>query len=270
MGEVKQKAAEAQRSSTVRALARGGFVATGAVHVIIGIIALVIAFGGRADGDQNGALAAIAGAPFGFVLLWVIAIALWGLAVYYLLDGLLVFGGGGAKGEAKKWGRRVTAWAKAIAYAAVGFTSAKIAMGARSNGDKSAQTASQDVLHLPGGPIVLGLVGVAIAAVGIGFGVIGIRRGFEKTMSIPDGTGRSTVLALGLIGYLAKGIALLIMGILILTAAITSDPDKAGGMDGALHTLMGTPLGPVSVAVVGIGLIAYGLFCMLRARYEDL
>ena len=63
----KRVAREAEQNTPLRALARGGYAANGLVHILIGIIALVVAFGGDGATDQSGALMVIAAAPLGFV-----------------------------------------------------------------------------------------------------------------------------------------------------------------------------------------------------------
>ena len=70
----------------------------------------------------------------------------------------------------------------------------------------------------------------------------------------------------GRFGYVAKGIALGIVGGLFVAAAATADSDKAEGLDGALKSLVGVPGGQVVLIAIGAGLILYGLFCLARAR----
>ena len=75
----KRVAQEAEQSTPFQVLARAGYAASGLVHILIGAIALVVAFGGDGVTDQSGALMAIASVPFGFVLLWCVAVTLWAL-----------------------------------------------------------------------------------------------------------------------------------------------------------------------------------------------
>ncbi len=268
MPDAHAAAAEARHNPALRAVARAGFVAVGCVHILIGVIAIVLAFGGRADSDQSGALAAIAGAPLGVAGLWIIAVALWALAVWMIADGLMASTHGDAERRAKGWGRRLTAWGRGVAYAAVGAGAASVALGARRDSDESAQSASRDLLHVPGGPIVLGLIGLVVAGVGVGFVVNAITRGFTKRMTIPDTRTGNAVTALGVIGYVAEGVALLLVGLLLVVAAVTVDPERAGGTDAALKALLEKPVGPWAVGAIGVGLIAYGLFSALRAKYD--
>ncbi|WP_454137749.1 DUF1206 domain-containing protein [Microbacterium paulum] len=273
-------ARQVEASRLVRALARGGYAASGAVHVLIGLLVLTLAFGGSGEADQSGALRAIAGAPLGLAVLWIIAVLLWALALYHLIEAFVLRGGGATEKTAAlktalttaltTWGRRISEAGQAVVFAALGTVAASVALGARTEGNRSAEDASRGVLALPGGDIVLGLVGLGVAAGGVAFVVMGVMRSFENKMSIPkDGVG-PFVTTLGVVGYIAKGVALAIVGVLLVVAAVTSDASQAGGLDDAFDTLHGLFLGPVLVGLVGAGFIAYGLFLFFRARYARL
>jgi len=263
---VKRAAREAQDNTVFRRIARAGYAANGVVHILVGIVFLVVAFGGEGESDQAGAFKAVGAAPLGFVGLWIIAITLWALGAYHALEGILAWGGDAAR----KWGRRVSEWGQAIAFIAVGIIAAAVAIGARPDPDEAAQEASRGVLAFPGGPFVLEAVGVGIGVAGIAFVVMGARRSFRNRMTIPDTALGASVTALGVVGFVAKGIALLIVSVLLVVAAIQVDPEAAGGLDAAIDALIAMPYGPPLVAGVGVGLIAYGIFCLFRAPYADL
>lgn len=267
----KRAAREVQSHRAVRWAARAGYAANGLVHILIGFIALVVAFGGDGETDQAGALMAIAGAPLGFVVLWFIAVTLWALGVWHLLDGILVWSPtDDATDEARKWGRRVSEWGQALIFIALGFIAASVALGARIDAEETAEDASRGLLQLPGGPIVLALVGLGIGIGGVAFIVMGLRRSFRSRIDIPQhGIGRG-IAGLGLFGFVAKGIALVIVGVLLIVAAVRTDAAAAGALDGALQALLAVAFGPLLVGVVGIGFIAYGIFCLFRARYAKL
>lgn len=269
-------ARQVEASRLVRALARGGYAASGAVHVLIGLLVLTLAFGGSGEADQSGALRAIAGAPLGLAVLWIIAVLLWALALYHLIEAFVLRGGGATEKTAAlktaltTWGRRISEAGQAVVFAALGTVAASVALGARTEGNRSAEDASRGVLALPGGDIVLGLVGLGVAAGGVAFVVMGVMRSFENKMSIPkDGVG-PFVTTLGVVGYIAKGVALAIVGVLLVVAAVTSDASQAGGLDDAFDALHALFPGPLLVGLVGVGFIAYGLFLFFRARYARL
>ena len=259
-------ARQVEASPLVRALARGGYAASGAVHVLIGLLVLTLAFGGSGEADQSGALRAIAEAPLGLAALWIIAVLLWALALYHLIEAFVLRDAT----PAKTWGRRSSEVGQAIVFGALGAVAASVALGARTEGNRSAEDASRDVLALPGGSIVLALVGLGIAGGGIAFVVMGVMRSFEKKMSIPRAGIGPVVKGLGVVGYIAKGVSLAIVGVLLLIAAVTSDASQAGGLDDAFDALHALFPGPLLVGLVGVGFIAYGLFLFFRARYARL
>jgi hypothetical protein len=267
----KRVAREAEQSAPLRAMARGGYAASGLVHILIGVIALVVAFGGRAAADQSGALMAIAGFPLGFVVLWVIAIALCALGVWQFLEGVLASSAtDDAQDVAKMWGRRIGAWGQAAIFVGLGLIAGSAALGAQIDTEQAVENASRGLLSIPGGPIVLVLVGLGIGIGGIVFVVMGVRRSFRNKITIPrHGFGRNLA-GLGVVGFIAKGIALLIVGVLLVVSSLSGDATTAGGLDGALKALLGLALGPLLVGIVGVGFIAYGVFCLFRARYARL
>lgn len=246
------------------ATARAGFVADGAVHALIGVIAIVVGFGGDGEADQPGALLAVAGAPFGFVALWLAAIALAALAVWQVLEGLLV----PRQSRRRKWAARLGEWARAAVFLALAVVAASVAIGARPDPDESVQDASRGLLVIPGGPLVLGAAGLVIAGIGVGFGVIGVRRRFAADLDTPPGRAGAAVVGLGVVGYVAKGLALLTIGVLLVIAAIKVEPDDAGGLDAALDGLVTLPLGPALCTAIGIGLIGYGVYLGFAARFR--
>lgn len=262
----RRAARSVESSPLVRGLARGGYAASGVVHVLIGILVLTLAFGGSGEADQSGALRAIAGAPLGVVALWVIAVLLGGLALYHLVEGFVLRDAT----PAKTWGRRISEWGQAVVFGALALVAGSVALGARSDANESAEGASRSVLALPGGPVLLGLIGLGIAGGGVAFIVMGVLRSFEKKMSIPRRGVGPAVKGLGIVGYIAKGIALGIVGVLLVIAAVTSDASQAGGFDDAFDTLRSLFLGPLLVGVVGAGFIAYGVFLFFRARFARL
>ncbi len=261
-------ARKAEQNRPFRWLARAGYAASGIVHILIGAIAMAVAIGADAPSDQSGALMIISAAPLGFLVLWIIAITLWALGAWQLLEGILVRrSSDDAIGIAKKWGLRIGAWGQAVIFTALGLLSASVALGARISAEEAAQDASRGVLDLPGGSIALGIVGLGIGIGGISFVVMGVRRSFRTKVDLPDsGSGRA-IAGLGLVGFVAKGIALIIVGVLLLVAAIKGDASTAGGLDSAFDTLLDLAYGPWLVGVVASGFLAYGAFCFFRARY---
>lgn len=261
-----QAARQAETSTAFRFLARAGYVANGIVHILIGGIVLAVAFGGSGETNQSGAFQAIASAPLGYVALWVLAVALCALGVWHAVHGFAVR----EPSASKTWGRRISEWGQAVVFAALGVLAASVALGARPDTEESAEGASQGVLSVPGGPLLLGAVGLAFGIGGVAFVVMGLRRSFHKRIALPSGPPGKALSLLGVVGFVAKGVALGIVGILLVVAAVTFDPQAAGGFDGAIRALLSVAFGPVLVGVVGGGFIAYGVFTVFRAKYARL
>ncbi|WP_141896482.1 DUF1206 domain-containing protein [Microbacterium kyungheense] len=260
-----QAAARATEESTVfRTIARIGYVVLGVVHIVIGVVAIsFVTGGGGGEADQSGAMEQIRQAPVGVLLLWVIAVGLAALAVWQIADAFLE-----RDPDAKKrWGHRVKFAGTAVAYIAIAWTAAVTAVGGQSDSSESSQTFSAQLLATPAGVVLLVLVGLLIAAIGIAFIVRGVTRAFKKHLALPTGAAAKGIVTFGVLGYVAKGIAIGVTGVLFVVAALTHDPEKAGGLDAALHSLADLPLGAVILWIVGAGLAIYGLFCFARARY---
>jgi hypothetical protein len=99
---------------------------------------------------------------------------------------------------------------------------------------------------------------------------MGVRRSFRDKVRLPDGRGGGALTLLGVSGFLAKGVALAIVGVLLIIAAIRVEPDTAGGLDGAVAALVALPAGPLLACIVGAGFLAYGVFTIFRAKYARL
>lgn len=268
MGEPVHDAARAvERQPAARVLARGGYVANGLVHLLIGALVIGVAFGGDRDADQTGAFRAVAEVPLGFVALWVAAALLAALGVWHLAEGMLA---SRRRRGAGVWGLRVSEWGQAIVFLFFGGLSAAVALGARPQADDAARDASRGILAVPGGVFAIVLVGVGVAIAGVVFVVMGVRRSFRSKMTIPDGAVGRVVEGLGVAGFIAKGVALGSLGGVLVVAAVRSRADEAGSLDAAIRALLDLSFGREIVIVVGAGLIAYGVFTVFRARYADL
>jgi hypothetical protein len=103
--------------------------------------------------------------------------------------------------------------------------------------------------------------------------VVKAKHGWEKKfleeMNLPsDQHARSVVERLGQVGSVAKAVALGLIGVLVVVAAVQFDASKANGLDPALKGLAGQPFGMILLAIVAVGLAAYGVFCFFDAKYH--
>ncbi len=117
---------------------------------------------------------------------------------------------------------------------------------------------------------MLVLAGAIAVAVGIGLVVIGCRRSFRKQITRPSGRLDRVVTVLGVVGYVGKGIAVVIVGVLIAVAGLQSDPDQATGLDAAFDAVRSMPGGVFVLVAIGIGFLAFGVYSFFRARFARL
>jgi hypothetical protein len=261
-----REAEKVKDSGPLRLSARVGYAVNGLVHALIGAIAISIALGAGGEADQSGALRQLANTPAGIVLLWIVVVGLVALALWQVLHALLSRGA-----DAKRrWARRLGEFGKAAAYLIVAAPAFAFATGSSSNSASDSQTFSARMLSFSGGVFILFAVGLLVLAVGVAFVVRGLLRSFLDSIRLPAGGLGTAVTILGVVGYVAKGVALLVVGVLFCAAALTFDPTKASGLDGALKALIALPFGTVILFLVGAGLIAYGVYCGFRARLARL
>jgi len=250
---LRSSARRANDSPVIENGARLGYVASGVLHLALGWLALRLALGHPATADQTGALAALARTGAGRVLLWVLLAGFVLLGLWQVIEAVARYGR-----------RRVKPAAKAVAYLALAWTAFQVLRGSSASGDQqSTQTAATLMTH-PAGRLLVGAIGLVIAGVGVYHVMKGWRARFLADLR--ESPGRWVVRA-GRVGYVAKGVALLLVGGLFVSAAVTADPSQAKGLDGALRTLLELPLGRVLLAAIALGLAAYGVYSFARARY---
>jgi Domain of Unknown Function (DUF1206) len=227
------------------------------------VIVISFVIGGGGEADHGEAMEQIARAPMGVLLLWLIVVGLAGLAVWQIAEAILE-----RNPDTKmKWGYRAKYIGTAVVYLGIAFTALEYALGGRSDSSQSSQSFSARLMATPGGVVILVLFGLLVAGIGIAFLVRGFTRAFKKHLDLPPDPLGKGIVTFGVIGYVAKGVAISVTGVLFVGAALTHDPQAAGGLDSAVRTLAGLPFGPIILWIVGIGLILYGLFCFARARY---
>ncbi|TFZ04486.1 DUF1206 domain-containing protein [Ramlibacter rhizophilus] len=256
----------------VRGLARAGFAAKGLVYVVIGALALQAALGrGGETTDSGGALRTILQQPYGWVLLAVIAIGLVGYASWRFVQAAMDPQGVGhdAKGIAKRVGYAISG----IIHAALALEAARLAFGfgpGGGGGDTGAQDWTAMVLAQPMGRWIIAAVGAAVVVVGLIQLVQAYRTDLPERLDLSrlGPTAREWVVRFGRMGMAARGIVFGLIGIFLVRAAMNYDPGQARGIGGALQSLHEQPYGPWLLGLVAIGLIAYGLFEGVQARYR--
>ena len=265
---VKYHASRAADSKPLELLARAGFVGYGIIHLLFAWVALQLAFGGsRQEGDQSGALQTLAGNGAGKVLLVAIAIGMLALAVWQAFEAII-----GESGEQTRSAiaERVVSGVRAVLYLWLAWYAIRIVRGNKASMADSQQSRSSSLMDSTGGRWLVGLVGLVVVGVGVGIFIYGLRKMFLKRLHTEQMTFavRKAVRRLGMAGYMAKGVAYAISGVLVVSAAVTYDPDKARGLDAALKTLARHDWGDWLLALIALGIAAFGVYCFAQAKYR--
>lgn len=263
--DTRQAARAAGDHPLVDGLARVGYAVNGVLHLLIAWITGQIALGSSGEADQSGALAYVRDAPGGGLMLWVAVVGFAALALWQLLEAAVGAHGGDDKERAVSRGKAV---AKGLVYLVLAFTSWQFARGGSSDSGESSADFTTSIMRAPAGAWVVVLVGLVIAAVG-GYHVYKGATGkfLEDLKATASGDlGRGVVYA-GKAGYIAKGAALVIVGGVFVTAALGQQPEDATGLDGAIKQLAEQPYGTVLLLLVAVGLAAFGIYSLARAKY---
>jgi Domain of Unknown Function (DUF1206) len=272
MGEMTNRAEQAgdrvENSEWFERGIRAGLVAYGVVHLLIAWLALQLAFGDReGSASSKGAMQQLAEQPAGTFLLWLVALGMLILVLWKLLDAWK--GHEDEDEDTKKLAKKGFDVLKAVLYGTIAVSALRTAIGSGSSSKGGTDSTTAKVMDLPGGQILVGLIGLAIIAYGANQVRTAYTEKFREKIGAGGTSGQSgrAYVVFGKVGYTAKGVAIVIVGSLFLYAAATHEAKKSGGLDQALHTVLEQPFGPVLLGVIAVGIACYGLFCFARARH---
>jgi hypothetical protein len=261
-------ARRAADSSALVGLTRMGFIGYGLVHLAFAWLAVQIALGHAGnEGTQSGAFRTLGGQPFGrFVLIFTI-VGLCAMAIWQLL--LAAIGHQDKHGASRVF-ERVASAGRVVIYAALAYTASQVVSGASTSSAEQQQKVTAGIMAKPAGVWLVGLAGLAVLALGVGFIWYGWKRKFEEKLLLGQMSIQVRKMArrLGQVGYVAKGVAFGIVGFLLAYAAVSHNPAKSRGLDAALRTLVEQPYGVFLLIAVGVGFAAFGVYCFVQSRYR--
>ena len=261
----KSKGRKAADSDTVQRLGRLGLMARGTMYAVVGALAANAARGADEQADRQGALRAIGRTPGGRWALLVVVAGFAGYALWRIAEATVRPGDKGVAGRLRSAGH-------AVLYIAFALTTLSFVVTKRSeNTDERERGMTAQVLDWPGGRFLVAGVGLTLVGIGVAnaFRVLSGRyRKHLKENEIPESCDWWMPIV-AYVGYAARSVAFWLVGAFLVQAALTYDPSKARGLDGSLRTLMREPFGKPAVVAVAIGLIAFGAWCFVEARYRD-
>lgn len=264
------------RPSIVR-IARLGWFAKGTVYLLAGVLAVSLATRSlrwktpEVDGEASptGAIKELAGVAGGRALLYVLGIGLILYAAWRFYTAIAK-GGAGAEAVAKRIGYGFSA----ILYLTFAVTAFALAKHPQENANGNAKVSdiTTRILDHSLGRWIIGACGLIAIAVG----AYRFRKGLtgdvedELNLSALSANRRRWLHRLGVLGEIGRGVAIALIGFFLLRASMTANAQEATGLDGALRRLATQRWGAVVVAIVGLGFVAYGIFCLLTFNHRQL
>jgi uncharacterized membrane protein YidH (DUF202 family) len=260
------------QSGFLKFIIRFGFLAKGAVYLAVGLLALQVAVGfGGETGDTKGALEEIGRRPFGGTLLVILAVGLLQYSAWKFVEAF-------KDPENVGKGVRVLYGASGFLHIYLAYMAARIVlsglgvMGGGESGDQSAQSGTSWLMSQWFGRWLVGAVGVVAFGISISQLLVAYRAKFREKLALRDmhAWEKIAMITLGRMGFCARAVLIALVGLFLVQAAVSSDPENAGGVAKALATLMEQPFGPWLLGATAAGLIAHGLFTWAMMRYRDL
>ena len=257
----------AEAKPWVEKIAQVGYISKGIIYVLLGALGFMAAFEltKNNEANQNGALRFVKELPAGTILLLVLVL---GLLCYSTWRGIQAFYN--PKNEEKKWTKRLRYLFSGLSYLGLAYTALRAALGDSTKGGDQNQKLAGELMSQPLGQVLVWLAALTFAAVGIYqiyYGFSGKYRKHVQDLSLGSQQA-SLLLKSGKIGYISRGIVWLVIGFLFSRAAIHSAANEAGSTAKAFQFIEGTPFGSYLMGALGLGLVAYGVFNFIRARYE--
>ena len=248
--------------------ARAGFAASGVLHLLLGYIIGQLAFtGGSGNADQSGALATLGSQTGGAILLWIVAVGLVALGLWRIAEAVIGSKPGersGSKDDNPAW-KRAKSLGLAIVNFAIAISAARFAMGSGQSSSQQNSGLSAQLMQSGWGKVLLVAVGLGVIAVG-GYHIYkGATKKFLDELRVSGGR---AITAVGVTGYVAKGLVLAGAGLLVIIATLQADPAKASGLDAAVKTLGQAPFGKFLLIAAALGIASFGAYSFVRSRYS--
>lgn len=254
----------------IERLARVGFGAKALLYMTVGALAAsaALGLGGKRAPDSHGAMLTLLRGQYGQVLLAIIALGLAGYAVWRVIEGITdpERHGRSAKGIALRLRSIVTGGI----HAALAVSAAKLAVGEPDDrgGSREAEQWTAKALATPGGKLVIAIVAGGFIIYGLYQLHCAYKAKLSDKLSLGSmgSTMRRAVIAISRAGIAARGIVFGMIGVLFMRAAYYENPKQAGSVSKSLREL--TDLGTWPFVAIAIGLVAYGVYQLINARYR--
>ena len=252
-----------------RILARAGLGARSVIYLLIAYLAVDIARhgGSPAPADSNGALREIAGEPAGPAILVTVAIGLGGYAVWRLVSAVAA-----ANLRKHAWAKRLGLAACGAIYLGLCGQAVALAAGSRQTNSASSNPGpiAATVLRWPGGPWYVGLCAAGFIGGGTALVIWGWVHDYARVLDrtrMPPRT-YTVARATGIVGDSVRGLLIGLIGVYLVTGAVTDNPSEVKGLDQALQALAHKPFGLWLIGIAAAGFFSFALYSAFEARYR--
>ena len=253
--------------SWVRTVGRIGIASRGVIYLLLAYLAFDIARHGNApiQTSSTGALQELEARTGGKLLLVILAIGLGCYAAWRFFD--VVTGANGAM-------RRVSSLVVGIIYGVLCVRAVELVAGHSASGGASSNPEPwvAKVMTWSGGTVVIEVAGAGLVAAGIGLAFWGLFHRYDKNLALErvSPPWQTAIRVCGGFGELARGSLVVLFGVYLLAAGVTSNPAQAKSVDQTLRALVHHPFGAVAIGVIALGLLAFGVFSFFDARLRRL
>jgi hypothetical protein len=264
---------QSTQSQWIEHFARFGYAAKGVVYALVGIFALQAAFTpGGTTTDQQGVIYELVDQPFEQVLLMLMTIGLIGYAMWRFLQAFMDADniGSSFKGIVERFAFGISG----VIYSGFAFSAIKLMNGAeRGSSEQSDETTrhwTARFLSQPFGDWLVGLGGVIMIALGFYYFYKAFTGKFCKELNMKEMSPpqRKWVMLAGRLGLSARGVIFAMIGWFLIQAAYKLDANEARAIPGILDVLLEQSYGPFLLGSVAFGLVVYGIYMGVHARYR--
>jgi hypothetical protein len=269
---VEQAEEFAREHPSIVKFGRIGWVAKGLVYGLTGVLALLLGIhaargtsGSDDEASPTGAIARIAETSFGVALLILVAAGLIVYALWRLVSVVLP-----ADNDLKAWATRGGYLVSVLTYLVLAWTAITFVRqpaNPADGEDSKVESFSRDLMGRSFGREAVAAIGVFLIVIAAVFVWKAVSASFTKQL-LPGDVGpfsHRMIVILGRIGWAGRAGMMALIGFFLARAALRFDPEDAQGLDGSLRQATASTVGTILVIAVGVGLLVYGVFCVVSA-----
>ncbi len=241
-------------------LVRLGYAARGVTYILLGMLALGTS--GKARDGAKGVYDYLQDMPLGTPLLWLVALGLLAYALFKLMAGIANLENRDA--DAIGIAKRIGEVASGVTHLFLAYAAYKFATGGQtsSTGSGGGEQMAQPVMAFELGAVVIGLVGLGMLVAAFMQGKQAVTGDFMKHIA---GRAPKAVESLGRAGHAARAVVFAIIGWSLVRGAWLDSDSAVKGLGEALMSLRD---GGTIYTLVAIGLLMFGAFSLVTARYR--